>query len=64
MLDATLEATRENLKANASLYRNGKVTRDLVYRAEADVLEVEQERLATARRVRIAQRYVNLLRNA
>jgi outer membrane protein TolC len=64
VLDATLEATRANLKANESLYRNGKVTRDLVYRAEADVLEVEQERLATASRVRIAQSYVNLLRNA
>jgi outer membrane protein len=64
VLDATLEATRENLKSNSSLYRNGKVTRDLVYRAEADVLEVEQERLATASRVRIAQSYVNLLRNA
>ena len=64
VLDATLAATRENLRANDSLYRNGKVTRDLVYRAEADVLEVEQERLATASRVRIAQSYVNLLRNA
>jgi outer membrane protein len=64
VLDATLEATRENLRANESLYRNGRVTRDLVYRAEADVLEVEQERLATASRVRIAQSYVNLLRNA
>jgi outer membrane protein len=64
VLDATLEASRENLTANDSLYRNGKVTRDLVYRAEADVLEVEQERLATASRVRIAQSYVNLLRNA
>jgi outer membrane protein TolC len=64
VLDATLAATRENLKANESLYRNGKVTRDLVYRAEADVLEIEQERLATASRTRIAQAYVNLLRNA
>jgi outer membrane protein TolC len=64
VLDATLAATRENLKANESLYRNGKVTRDLVYRAEADVLEIEQERLATASRTRIAQSYVNLLRNA
>jgi outer membrane protein TolC len=64
VLDATLAATRENLRANASLYRNGKVTRDLVYRAEADVLEIEQERLAAASRVRIAQSYVNLLRNA
>jgi outer membrane protein TolC len=64
VLDATLAATRENLKANESLYRNGKVTRDLVYRAEADVLEIEQERLATVSRTRIAQSYVNLLRNA
>ena len=64
VLDATLAATRENLRANDSLYRNGKVTRDLVYRAEADVLEIEQERLAAASRVRIAQSYVNLLRNA
>ncbi len=64
VLDATLAATRENLRANDSLYRNGKVTRDLVYRAEADVLEVEQDRVATASRTRIAQSYVNLLRNA
>lgn len=64
VLDATLEAARANLAANESLYRNGRVTRDLVYRAEADVLEIEQQRLATASRVRIARSYVNLLRNA
>jgi outer membrane protein len=64
VLDATLDAARANLSANESLYRNGRVTRDLVYRAEADVLEIEQERLATASRVRIAASYVNLLRNA
>ena len=52
-----------NLAANESLYRNGKITRDLVYRAEADVLEIEQQRIAAASRVRIAQSYVNLLRN-
>jgi outer membrane protein len=64
VLDATLDSARANLAANESLYRNGRVTRDLVYRAEADVLEIEQERLATASRVRIAASYVNLLRNA
>jgi outer membrane protein TolC len=65
---AVLEATREfaqaNLDANASLYRNGRITRDLVYRAEADVLEVEQQRLFAASRVRLSQSYVNLLRAA
>lgn len=63
VLDATLELARANLDANRSLYRNGRITRDLVYRAEADRLEVEQQRLAAASRVRIAQSYVNLLRN-
>jgi outer membrane protein TolC len=64
VLDATLEAGRANLAANESLYRNGRITRDLVYRAEADVLEIEQQSIAAASRVRIAQSYVNLLRNA
>jgi outer membrane protein TolC len=64
VLDATLELAQSNLAANESLYRNGKVTRDLVLRAEADLLEVEQQRIAAASRVRIAQGYVNLLRNA
>jgi outer membrane protein TolC len=64
VLDATLELARENRRVNDSLFRNGKVTRDLVYRAEADVLEVEQSRLAATNGVRLAQSYVNLLRNA
>lgn len=64
VLDATRELAQSNLAANESLYRNGKVTRDLVLRAEADLLEVEQQRIAAASRVRIAQGYVNLLRNA
>jgi outer membrane protein TolC len=64
ILDATLELARENLRVNDSLFRNGKVTRDLVFRAEADVLEVEQQRLAAANGVRLARSYVNLLRAA
>lgn len=63
VLDATRDAAQANLDANESLYRNGKITRDLVYRAEADVLEIEQQRIAARSGVRIAQSYVNLLRN-
>lgn len=63
VLDATRDAAQANLDANQSLYRNGKITRDLVYRAEADVLEIEQQRIAARSGVRIAQSYVNLLRN-
>jgi outer membrane protein TolC len=64
VLDATRDLARANLAANESLYRNGSITRDLVYRAEADVLEIEQQSMAAASRVRIARSYVNLLRNA
>lgn len=64
VIEATGELARANLAANESLYRNGRITRDLVYRAEADVLEIEQQGIAAASRVRIAQSYVNLLRDA
>ena len=64
ILDATLELARANRRVNDSLYANGKITRDLVYRAEADVLDVEQTRLAADRGVHLAQSYVNLIRNA
>lgn len=64
ILAASLEAARENQRVNESLFRNGRVTRDLVLRAEADVLEIEQQIESTAGAERIAQNYVNLLRNA
>jgi outer membrane protein len=63
VLNATRELAQTNLRSNESLYRNGKVTRDLVFRAEADLLEIEQQRIAAQSGVRIAQSYVNLLRN-
>lgn len=64
VIAATRDLAQANLDANESLYRNGRITRDLVFRAEADVLEIEQQRIAAASAVRIAQSYVNLLRNA
>jgi outer membrane protein TolC len=64
IFDATLELAAENRRVNESLFRNGKITRDLVYRAEADQLEVEQSQLGARNAARLAQSYVNLLRNA
>lgn len=61
VLDATLELARENVKANESLHRNGKATRDLVYRAEADLLETTQRRLSAANAVETGRAYVNQL---
>jgi len=64
VLDATRESADANLKVNQSLYDAGRITRDLVLRAEADLLEIEQQRLFAQSRVRLAQSYVNLLRDA
>src|SRR5450631_2479406 len=64
IFDAAVELATENQRVNDSLFCNGKITRDLVFRAEADQLEVEQSRLGARNTERLAQSYVNLLRNA
>jgi outer membrane protein len=64
IFDATLELATENRRVNESLFRNGKITRDLVFRAEADQLEVQQSQLGARNAERLAQSYVNLIRNA
>jgi len=64
ILEVTLELASENRRVNDSLFRNGKITRDLVFRAEADELEVQQSQLGARNTERLAQSYVNLLRNA
>src|SRR3984957_12918701 len=64
VFEATLAPSAGNRPGNESLFRNGKITRDLVFRAEADQLEVEQSRLGAVNGERLAQSYVNLLRNA
>jgi len=64
ILRATRELAAENRRVNASLYDNGKVTRDLVLRAEAELLEVEQRLLQAEATATLARQYVNLLCNA
>ena len=63
-LAATLELAAENERVNDSLYRNGKVTRDLVLRAEADRLKIDQQLVRARSTESLALRYVNLLCNA
>jgi outer membrane protein len=64
ILDASRELAHSNLSVNESLYRNGRVTRDLVFRAEADLLEIEQQQLEARNLVRQALGLVNALRDA
>jgi outer membrane protein len=64
IFDATLELATENRRVNESLLRNGKITRDLLFRAEADQLEVQQSQLGAQNAERLARSFVNLIRNA
>lgn len=64
VLEATAALAAENERVNESLYRNGKVTRDLRLRAEAEHLEVSQQLLRARAVEDLARRYLNLLCNA
>ncbi len=64
VLESTLVLARENERVNDSLHRNGKVTRDLLLRAEAERLEVEQQLLRVRATEVLARRFINLLCNA
>ncbi|HXV40739.1 MAG TPA: TolC family protein [Steroidobacteraceae bacterium] len=64
VLQATAALARENERVNDSLHRNGKVTRDLLLRAEAERLEVEQQLVRARATESLARRYLNLLCNA
>lgn len=54
---------RENLRVNESLFGNGKITEDLVLRAKAELLEVEQQKRETDNLATQAQSYFNFLLN-
>ncbi|MGH8136206.1 MAG: TolC family protein [Steroidobacteraceae bacterium] len=64
VLAATHELAQENERVNESLHRNGKVTRDLVLRAEANRLEIDQQLTRARATESLARRYVNFLCNA
>ncbi len=64
VFEATLGLARENERVNASLYDNGKVTRDVQLRAEAERLEVEQRLHRVRATESLARRNLNLLCNA
>jgi outer membrane protein TolC len=64
VLESTEKLAAENARVNDSLYRNGKVTRDLRLRAEAEHLEITQQLLRARAAEDLARRYLNLLCNA
>lgn len=54
---------RENLRVNQSLFSNGKITEDLVLRAKAELLDVEQQQRDAMNLASQAQSYFNFLLN-
>lgn len=62
VVSETRELAAENLRINDSLFRAGKVTEDRVFRARADLLEVEQQLLGLNNAAGQLQAYVNTLR--
>ncbi|HKU12835.1 MAG TPA: TolC family protein [Steroidobacteraceae bacterium] len=54
---------QENLRVNESLFANGKVTEDLVLRAKAELLSVEQQQRETENLATQARSYFNFLLN-
>jgi outer membrane protein TolC len=61
IIDASLAVLAENVRVSQALYDNGKVTRDQVLRAEAERLQLEQDRTRAESQVALARRYLNFL---
>lgn len=63
ILENALQLVQENLRTTESLYRNNKVTLDLVYGAQAEVEEVQQQLAEAEKNEKVAQAYFNFLLN-
>ena len=63
IVSASQVLLRENLRVNESLFDNGKVTEDLVLRAKAEMLAVDQQQRETENLATQAQSFFNFLLN-
>ncbi len=60
---STINLVKENLRVSKSLYKNDKVTIDVVYRAKAELSNIEQKQMEAERNVDLAKSYFNFLLN-
>lgn len=63
LLNQTLEVVDENVRVNESLFRNDKVTIDVVERSKAEYSKVEQQIAEAEKNRRVAASYLNFLMN-
>ncbi len=63
LAEETEDLLKENLRVSQSLFENQKVTRDVVYRAQAELSELEQQKAEAVKGRVLAQSYFNFLLN-
>ncbi|NIM13724.1 MAG: TolC family protein [Candidatus Aminicenantes bacterium] len=63
LLDNTKELLEENVRLSKSLFKNHKVTEEVVFRSEAELSKLEQQRAEAEKSVRLAASYFNFLLN-
>ncbi|MCB9206485.1 MAG: TolC family protein [Ignavibacteriales bacterium] len=59
----TMELLKENLRVNESLFKNDKVTIDVVYRAKAEISEIEQKLFDAKKNNELSGSYLNFILN-
>ncbi len=63
LFENTMQLLEENLRVNKSLYKNDKVTIDILHRANAELSEIEQKLLEAKNNKDLAKSYFNFLLN-
>jgi len=63
LYSSTIELVSENLRVSNSLFKNDKVTVDVVHRAKAELSEIKQKQIEAERNVELAASYFNFLLN-
>jgi outer membrane protein len=63
LIDNTRKLLEENIRVNKSLYKNDKVTIDHVFRSEAELSKLEQQKAETNMQQHLAASYFNFLLN-
>ena len=63
LIDNTRRLLEENVRVNKSLYENDKVTIDHVFRSEAELSKLDQQKAAIIKQQQLATSYFNFLLN-
>jgi outer membrane protein len=63
LIDNTKKLLEENVRVNKRLYENDKVTIDIVFRSEAELSKLDQQKAETIMQRQLAESYFNFLLN-